>query len=195
MSQTERETSALPRIAVLGAGPAGLGAAYRLARGNHARVTVLEQAPNVGGATASFNLDGVRVDYGSHRLHRGCDPAVLRDIGAMLGPDLLVRPRHGSIRLQGHSVHFPLRPFDLALRLPPTFTLGVMRDSVSKMLPHASHRNGRETFSTVLRAGLGETICQEFYFPYARKIWGLEPEDIDPEQARRRVTAGSLARP
>jgi protoporphyrinogen oxidase len=37
-------------------------------------------------------------------------------------------------------------------------------------------------------------MCENFYFPYARKIWGLEPEELDAEQARRRVAAGSAAK-
>jgi protoporphyrinogen oxidase len=46
----------------------------------------------------------------------------------------------------------------------------------------------------VLQRGLGSTICREFYFPYARKIWGLEPEEISPTQAYKRVSAGSVAK-
>jgi protoporphyrinogen oxidase len=58
-------------------------------------------------------------------------------------------------------------------------------------------RNGRvsaDTFASVLERGLGSTICREFYFPYARKIWGLEPEEISPIQAQRRVSAGSIGK-
>src|SRR4029450_307526 len=54
-------------LIVLGAGPAGVGAAYRTARAGH-KVVVLERAPGPGGAAASFELDGVRGDHGSHRL-------------------------------------------------------------------------------------------------------------------------------
>ena len=44
----------------------------------------------------------------------------------------------------------------------------------------------------MLERGLGPTICREFYFPYARKIWGLEPEQIAAIQAHKRVSAGSI---
>jgi protoporphyrinogen oxidase len=46
----------------------------------------------------------------------------------------------------------------------------------------------------VLERGLGRTICRDFYFPYAVKMWGLSPEEIDPVQAERRVSAGSLGK-
>jgi protoporphyrinogen oxidase len=46
----------------------------------------------------------------------------------------------------------------------------------------------------VLRAGVGPTLAERFYFPYARKLWGLDPDEIDAEQARRRVSAGSAGK-
>ena len=88
-----------PHIVILGAGPAGLGAAFQLTRRELASVTVLEHCKNVGGAAQSFELSGIQVDYGSHRLHPACDPEILRDIQTLLGEDLLDRPRHGRVRV------------------------------------------------------------------------------------------------
>src|SRR6478672_5158802 len=116
---------AKPRIIILGAGPAGVGAAWQLTRQEKAEVTVLEQRDVVGGNAGSFELAGMRVDYGSHRLHPACDPEILRDIRTLLGNDLLDRLRHGRIRLCGRWIHFPLKPSDLALGLPPSFSFGV----------------------------------------------------------------------
>jgi protoporphyrinogen oxidase len=183
-----------PHVIILGAGPAGLGAAYQLARRDLAQVTVIERNSVVGGNAGSFALDGMRVDYGSHRLHPACDPVVLRDIREMLNGDLLDMPRHGRIRLRGHWIHFPLKPLDLALKLPPGFALGVAGDFIGKFLPLNSNGAGPDTFSSILEKGLGRTICRDFYYPYARKLWGLEPEELSATQARRRVSAGSLAK-
>lgn len=177
-------------VLVLGAGPAGLGAAVKLARRGTFQVTVLERQKAVGGNAASFDLDGLRVDFGSHRLHPSCAPDILADIRTLLGDDLLDRPRHGRIRLRSRWVHFPLKPLDLVTNLPPSFALGALRDSAFKPGPTA----GEETFATVLERGLGRTICRDFYFPYAAKIWGLPPEALDAEQARRRVSAGSVGK-
>jgi protoporphyrinogen oxidase len=183
-----------PHIIILGAGPAGLGAAYQLARRDLAQVTVIERNSVVGGNAGSFVLEGMRVDYGSHRLHPACNPIVLRDIREMLNGDLLDMPRHGRIRLRGHWIHFPLKPLDLALKLPPGFALGVAGDFLGKFLPLNSNGSVPDTFSTILEKGLGRTICRDFYFPYARKLWGLEPAELSATQARRRVSAGSLTK-
>lgn len=181
-------------VTILGAGPAGLGAALGLARQGH-QVIVLEQADRVGGNAGSFELAGLHVDYGSHRFHPAADPAVLALVRELLGDDLLARPRHGRIRLLGRWIHFPLRPTDLALHAHPRFTTGVIADLALKTMRRGSrHSTEQETFATVLERGLGSTICREFYFPYARKIWGLEPHEISPVQAWRRVSAGSIGK-
>lgn len=185
--------SSRPRIAILGAGPAGLGAAWQLSLQNKADVAVFEQRDDVGGNAGSFDLEGLQVDYGSHRLHSACRPEILADLKGLLKDDLLDRPRHGRIRLRERWIHFPLKPVDLLLHLPPVFGLGVAADALKKVVVR-SNGNGEETFTSVLERGLGATICKDFYFPYAVKIWGLPPQELSAIQARRRVSAGSFSK-
>lgn len=179
-----------PQVVILGAGPAGVGAAFQVQRTGIAQAVVLEQADCVGGMAGSFQLEGVYCDHGSHRLHPAVDPAILRDLGSLLGEDLRLRVRHGRIRLQGRWIHFPLKPMDLLLRLPRRFAFGVCADLVRKILPYRTLRPA--TFASILERGLGRTICQEFYFPYARKLWGVPPEELAPTTAKRRVSGSSL---
>jgi protoporphyrinogen oxidase len=179
-----------PEITVLGAGPAGIAAAYALTRKPGPRVRVLERAPVAGGNAASFLLDGVWCDYGSHRFHPAADPSVLADVREILGDDLLLRPRHGRIRLGGNWIHFPLKPLDAMRRLPKRFAASLMADSALK--PLRRKRPGPRTFSSVLYDGLGPTIAENFYFPYVRKLWGLEPDRLAVTLAERRVSSGSV---
>lgn len=182
---------AKPRVAILGAGPAGLGAAWKLALSGKAEAVVLEQTANVGGNAGGFSIDGVPLDYGSHRLHPSCQPEIMADLRALLGDDLLDRPRHGRIRLRGHWIHFPLKPVDLALRLPKSFAVGIVADSIRKLIASSS-ANGHDSFASVLERNLGSTIYRDFYHPYAKKIWGVEADQLSAIQAYRRVSAGSM---
>lgn len=179
-------------VVILGAGPAGCGAAYQLRRRGLAKVTVLEARGTVGGNAASFELDGVHCDFGSHRLHPVVSPEIMTDLKDLLGDDLQLRVRHGRILLRGRWIHFPLKPLDLLARVPKRFALGVAGDVVRKALPRRA--GGDANFATVLERGLGPTICREFYFPYARKLWGLPPEELAVTTAQRRVSGGSIGK-
>ncbi|MCL6481858.1 MAG: FAD-dependent oxidoreductase [Firmicutes bacterium] len=178
-------------MVILGAGPAGLGAAWRLARRGTMRVTVLERQETIGGCAGSFVLEGCRVDYGSHRLHPATPPNILDDLRALLGADLLRRPRHGRIRLHGRWIHFPLQPLDLLIHLPPQFLLGVAADVAGKRFRTFADD---DSFASVLERGLGRTLCREFYFPYAEKLWGLPPTELAATQARRRISSDTLGK-
>ncbi len=180
----------LPKIAILGAGPAGLGAALRLARDGRARAVVIEARDRVGGNAGSFGLAGVHCDYGSHRLHPVVEPRVMADIRAALGDDLLWRPRHGRIRLQGKWIHFPLKPVDLLRHLPGSFQASLVWDMAKKLLPRPEPL--QRTFATVLERGLGHTMSHSFYFPYARKLWGVEPDALAVTAAERRIANSSI---
>jgi len=181
-----------PHVVILGGGPAGIGAAYQVTKKNLASVTVIEQENDVGGIAGSFNISGINVDYGSHRLHPACDPEILRDLQMLLGNELMERPRHGRIRLRNRWIHFPLKPLDLALKLPFSFSISTAIDLARKNLGFRQKTFDTESFAGVLESGLGRTICREFYFPYVHKLWGLLPEEISPTQAHRRVSANSL---
>lgn len=181
-----------PHIVILGGGPAGVGGAYYLHKQRRGTATVLEQQSVLGGNAGSFDVDGIRVDFGSHRLHHACDPAILSDLKDVLGNDLVDMPRHGRIRLRGKWVHFPLKPVDLMLRLDKLFAAGTMRDMIARGV--GRRRDEGNSFASVLQANLGPTICEHFYFPYARKMWGREPETLSAIQARKRVSAGSFSK-
>ena len=184
-------TKRLPHIVVLGGGPAGCGAAWQLRRTGKATVTLLERSPALGGNAGSFRWGNQWLDYGSHRLHHAVDPQILADIGELLGEDLRNRERHGRIRLRGQWLHFPIRALDLMRRLDKGFALGMLRDMGVRKL---SKRAEGDTFASVLMANLGPTMCNHFYFPYARKLWGREPGELSGIQARKRVTAGSFTK-
>ncbi len=173
-------------VAVVGAGPAGLMAAWRAAVVGH-QVVVLDGADAVGGMAGSFEVDGVRVDYGSHRLHPSIDDRILGALRSLLGDDLQTRPRRGRVRIADRWVAFPLQLADLIRRLPPSFSARAAASAaVTPVL-----RPRADTTAEVLRSTLGPAVAEEFYEPYLTKLWGLPPQQLSGELARRRVGARS----
>ena len=177
-------------VVVLGGGPAGLSTALFAAR-KGLSVTLLERAGHVGGLTASFEVAGLRVDHGSHRLHPGIAPDVRRELATLLGDALQVRPRNGRIRLGGRWLAFPLRPGDLVRHAPLALSAGAARDLVTGPLRRWLVRGRPDTFAARARAGLGPAITSAFYEPYAHKIWGVGGDELSGDLYRRRVAAGS----
>jgi protoporphyrinogen oxidase len=182
-----------PHIVVLGGGPAGCGAAYQLRRLDRADVTLVERQGHFGGNAGSFEWAGQWLDFGSHRLHYTTEPAILSDIRTLLDGDLLERKRNGRILLRGKLIRFPFKPADLLARLDKPFAAGVLFDMAAGKLRRRRNSSGG-TYADILLGSLGRTICENFYFPYARKIWGQEPEALSGIQAQRRVTANSFAK-
>jgi protoporphyrinogen oxidase len=178
---------------ILGAGPAGLYLAIRLLRVNSiAPPLVVEREQQVGGLARSFVHNGLTFDLGSHRLHPSIRPEILADIRGLLGCDLTMRPRNGRIYLFGRYVSFPISPRNLLNKLP-SFVAGTAWDAVTRGTRKKKNKVAI-SFEDVLLEGLGPTLCHAFYFPYARKLWGLEPSQIDQLQAQRRVAADTAGK-
>lgn len=137
--------------------------------------------------SASFEVAGQRVDFGSHRLHGKADPELLSELRGVMGDDLQARQRNGRIRLEGEWVGFPLRAGDLATSLPKRFAFGATVDSLTSKWRRAAG----DDFGSIVRAGLGPTVFDSFYGPYAKKLWGVDASELDGSMAERRVSAGS----
>ena len=169
---------------ILGAGPAGLGAAFRLASRDF-RVIVLERQDRVGGLAGSFEVAGQRVDHGSHRLHPATPPEILGLLQSRLGEELQWRTRRGRIRIKGRWLPFPPDPLGTLRSLPAGFTA---RAALSAATAAMRPRRDR-SFADYVSTGLGRVMGEAFYFPYARKIWGVDPEHLSGDQARQRISA------
>ncbi|MEM9132674.1 MAG: FAD-dependent oxidoreductase [Actinomycetota bacterium] len=174
-------------IGIIGAGPAGLAAALTAAESGH-EVVVYEAADAVGGMAGSFDVAGLRVDFGSHRLHASTAPEFLNRLDGLLGDDLQARERNGRIRLRDRWVGFPLRLGDMARRLPPDFALRVGAETALGPLRRSGSDPG---FLDDVTRRLGPTVSGEFYEPYAVKLYGIDPSELTEELARRRVSASS----
>ncbi|MEO0493545.1 MAG: FAD-dependent oxidoreductase [Actinomycetota bacterium] len=176
----------MSRIAVIGAGPAGLLAALETAEAGH-DVVLYEAADRVGGMSASFDVAGQRVDYGSHRLHPATDPDLMARIRDLLGDDLQTRVRNGRIRLEDRWVSFPLQPGPMVKELPFGFSARVGLETLTKPF----RRCAPVSFDEAISKRLGPTVAERFYRPYAKKLYGEPAHDLTVELADKRVSATS----
>jgi protoporphyrinogen oxidase len=169
--------------AVLGAGPAGLTAAYVLGlRG--ARGMVFEADGCVGGIAKTVVYDGYRFDLGGHRFFTKLSP-VQRLWEEVMGDDFLVRPRLSRIYYQGKFLAYPLQARDVVARL------GLVESTLCSLSYFWSRVNrprlSMETFEDWVTAHFGARLYEAFFSSYTEKVWGIPGSEIHAEWAVQRI--------
>jgi protoporphyrinogen oxidase len=190
MSPTPRPGG--PPVAVLGAGPAGLTAAYRLVE-RGVPVVCLEAGETVGGLARTVVEDGYRFDLGGHRFFTKS-----REVEALwaelLGPELLVRPRLSRIYWRGRFIQYPLRPADVVAKVGP----GELVRCIASYARAQLRRGAREeSFEDWVSARFGKRLFELFFKTYTEKIWGVGTDELRAEWAAQRIadlSLGSAAR-
>jgi len=166
---------------IIGAGPSGLAAAESLLRGG-ARVTLLEAGSQVGGMARSHRVGDHLCDLGPHRLHVEASPRVKALLGGKAG--LSERRRSGCLHVGRREVDYPLSPISTLRSLGPCRAAKMFAGALGAC---ASPGDGSYVGEAVRR--VGRPIYELLYAPAAEKIWGRDPSELDPEQARARVSA------
>jgi protoporphyrinogen oxidase len=174
-------------IAVLGAGPAGLTAAYVLAlRGVPG--TVYEADGTVGGIAKTVEFNGYRFDLGGHRFFTKLAP-VRRLWEDMLGDEFLLRPRLSRIYYQGKFISYPLRAEDVFQRLG---LVESARCALSFLWSRRLFRMNPESFEDWVTMRFGKRLYEAFFRSYTEKVWGIPGNEIRAEWAAQRIKNFSL---
>jgi protoporphyrinogen oxidase len=175
-------------VAVLGAGPAGLTAAYRLVR-RGVPVVVFEADEEVGGLARTVVRDGYRFDLGGHRFFtKSAEVEALWE--DLLGPELLVRPRLSRIYWRGRFVEYPLRPADVFAKVGP---LELIRSLASYARARLRRPTEAETYEEWVSARFGRRLFELFFKTYTEKVWGVPTDELRAEWAAQRIADLSVA--
>jgi protoporphyrinogen oxidase len=173
--------------AVLGAGPAGLTAAYMMGlRGKSAFVA--EADGTVGGLAKTVEFNGYRFDLGGHRFFTKLGP-VQRLWERWLGDDFLTRPRLSRIYYQGKYFSYPLTSKDVIGRL------GLLESTLCALsYLWAIRRRGLkpESFEEWVTMRFGKRLYDAFFSSYTEKVWGIPGSEIRSEWAAQRIKNFSL---
>lgn len=175
-------------VAVLGAGPAGLACAWELA-GRGMRVVVLEAADQVGGLASTVLRDGYRFDFGGHRFLTRW-PELLERVTKLMGEDLLLVDRHSVVVSEGRRFGYPLELGDLLRRVPLRRGLHYVSSWAAEQLRKPPR--DESTFEGWMVRRFGPALYAEFFAPYSRKLWGIEPSLLTSEWAPQRIGSFDL---
>jgi protoporphyrinogen oxidase len=174
---------------VLGAGAAGLTAAYLLAR-EQQPVTVLERDPVVGGLARTEERDGFRFDLGGHRFYTK-SPEVELLWHEVLGDELLLRPRLSRIYYNRRFIDYPLDARELVRKLG---ALELARSLGSYVAARVRPARGPDhTFEDWVARRFGRRLFDLFFRSYTEKVWGVPCSELRAEWAAQRIRELSFA--
>ena len=175
-------------MAIIGAGPAGLTAAYLLAKKGVA-ATVFESDPcYVGGISRTERYKGFHFDIGGHRFFSKSKQ--VEDLWTEILPDdLLVRPRSSRIYYQGKFFNYPLRGAEALWKLGPLeATRCVLSYARARLTPQRSPRSLEDW----VVSRFGRRLFEIFFKTYTEKVWGMSCKEISADWAAQRIKGLSL---
>jgi protoporphyrinogen oxidase len=175
-------------VAIIGAGPAGLTAAYLLSK-QGLSVTVIEKdAVYVGGISRTVEHEGFRFDIGGHRFFSKSQEVVAL-WNEILPDDFIQRPRMSRIYYEGKFYSYPLRAFE-ALG-----NLGIIRSSLcmasfgwAKLFP----KKDVKSFEDWTINQFGHKLYSIFFKTYTEKVWGMPCDEMSADWAAQRIKGLSL---
>jgi protoporphyrinogen oxidase len=191
MSDTPSAPETAPaehEVVVIGAGPAGLTAAFQLHKHGVAS-TILEADDMVGGISRTAQRDGWRFDIGGHRFFTKVKQ--VDDLWHEILPqeEFLMRPRKSRIFYKGKYLDYPLRAFN-ALR-----NVGVL-EATGYVFSYAWARvrppKDQTNYEGWLVARFGWRLYRALFKTYTEKLWGVPVSEMPADWAAQRVKGLSL---
>ena len=176
-------------VVVIGAGPAGLTAAYELVR-RGIEVTVLEGGTRVGGISQTAEHRGYRFDIGGHRFFTKI-PAVQALWEEWLGEDFLEVPRMSRIHYRGRFFNYPLKAANALVGLGAVDAVRILASYAHARLRPSEREDNFEEWVT---NRFGRRLYEIFFRTYTEKVWGVPCTEIRAEWAAQRIQGLSLGR-
>ncbi len=188
-ASTGEVTGALS-VVVIGAGPAGLTAAYMLSK-RGLTSTVLEADSVVGGISRTVERDGWRFDIGGHRFFTKVTP--VDDLWfEILGEDeFLQRPRMSRIYYEGKLYDYPLVPMNALRNLGLVEAIRCVGSYLWVRVHPPKDQTNLEGF---IASRFGWRLYEHFFKTYNEKVWGVPASELSADFGAQRIKNMSLMR-
>jgi protoporphyrinogen oxidase len=175
-------------VVVIGAGPAGLTAAYELGK-RGATCTVVESDDVVGGISRTVVRDGWRFDIGGHRFFTKVPEVEAFWHEILPDGEFLMRPRSSRIYYRGKFYDYPIKPLNALGNLGP---VEAVRCVLSYLWVKVRPPKDQDSLETYVAANYGWRLYQHFFKTYSEKVWAVPASEISADWGAQRIKGMSL---
>lgn len=179
----------MKKITIIGAGPAGLTAAYEiLKKSDTYEVTILEQTDRIGGIACTVFHNGNYMDLGGHRFYSKCD-SITKWWQEVPGVTLLKKKRKSEIYYNSKFFDYPIKADLKNLSALGIKELLLIFTNYIKARIKKKEENSLEDFYI---NRFGKRLYELFFKDYTQKVWGMPPDKISPDWGNQRVKGLSI---
>ena len=187
MTQTTVRRDDRP-VVVIGAGPAGLTAAYQLTKAGRQAI-VLEADDVVGGISRTVERDGWRFDIGGHRFFTKVEPVEALWHEILPAEDFLLRPRMSRIYYDGKFYDYPIKPLNALRNLG---FIEALRCALSFLKVRVLPPRDQSSLEGYIVANYGWRLYEHFFKTYNEKVWGVPASELSADWGAQRIKGMSL---
>ena len=174
----------MKKVTIIGAGPAGLTAAYEILKNtNKYEVTILEQTDRIGGISCTVCHNGNYMDLGGHRFYSKCDD-ITRWWHQVPGITLQKKKRKSEIYYNKKFFDYPIKAdfknlSALGLKEPVLIVVDYIKARIIK--------REEKSLEDFYINRFGKRLYELFFKNYTKKVWGVSPDKISPDWGSQRV--------
>ncbi len=180
----------MKNIAVIGAGPAGLTAAYVLSKSG-LNVTIYESDQMVGGMAKTIDLWGQSVDIGPHRFFSN-DRRINELWLEIVQNDYAMVDRLTRIYYKKKFFYYPLKAMDALQNLGVVEAARCVISYLMAAIKLTVKGDQEQTFESWVTYRFGRRLYKIFFKTYSEKLWGISCKELDAEFASQRIKKLSL---
>lgn len=175
-------------VAILGGGISGLGAALSAA-GSGSTCLLFEKEERVGGLWGSEYRDGFIFDHGVHGLYPagpGMEPTIA-EVKRIVGEIFVEADKNTEILFRGRLVRYPLQPGEFFTTYGIQGFLWALTLVMARLRIAITGDRWMRSFRDYSIGNFGSLLYRIYFEPYLKKVWGIDPVNLDLESVARRV--------
>jgi len=177
-------------IVILGGGPTGLAAAYRLVQKGE-QVIILEKEKYHGGLSATLKSKDFLYEFGPHAFHLK-NPVITSWLEDLIKKDFRIIPTDTQVLINGDYYNYPLRASELIRKINPILGIRIIFGYLLAYFKNIFKKGEYLNFEDWGLSNFGKTLYKISFGDYTEKVWGISPKKLSGKLASQKLSRLNL---